>query len=398
LNYTDRSALAVVLPAIRDEMHLSDVQLAGLGTAFLWSYAIFSPLAGYAADRMSRSRLIVWSVLSWSIAAAASGFTTSYPLLLCARVLLGFCESFYLPSATALLASSHGTGTRGTAMAMHSVGLNLGVVAGSTLAGWLADRFGWRAGFIVLGIAGLLLAVVSSRVLREYSCGGPRDSKSAPASPSIVSLLSIRSYWAVLAEVMLVATGIWTFFNWLPLYLRDTYHFSLGVAGFAGTFPLQAATVIGLTCSGYLSDRLAQRSKRNRMLLQAISFSLAGPFLLVFLFRPDFNLAMIGIFTFALLRGAGQANDNPVLCDIVPSRLRSTAIGIMNTCASVAGGTAVLVTGVVKSQFGLNSCFAFISVAFLLAGLVLLLTYRFRVQYDLDAVDPEPVNGQTCEP
>jgi MFS family permease len=96
-----------------------------------------------------------------------TGFASGLASLLVMRVLLGVFESMYLPAATALLASHHDTSTRGTAMGLHSVGLNFGVVAGGTFTGYLADHFGWRAGFLVLGAAGLLVAAAAQRVLKD---------------------------------------------------------------------------------------------------------------------------------------------------------------------------------------------------------------------------------------
>ncbi|HWB99689.1 MAG TPA: MFS transporter [Bryobacteraceae bacterium] len=383
INYADRSALSAVLPALYSEMGLSDMELAALGSVFLWSYALFSPVAGFLADRWSRSRLIVISVASWSLVSVAAGFSVNYAMLLTTRILLGLTESLYLPSATALIADYHGTSSRGTAMAVHSVGLNLGVVAGGAGAGYLADHFGWRMGFIVLGGMGLLIAGLSLFFLRDSGAGLPQKAQKHPVLASVGELARIRSYVVVLAEVMLVATGVWTFFNWLPLYFRDTFQMSLGSAGFAGTFTLQIATVAGMVMSGYWSDRLATRSRRNRMLLQSMSFLAAAPFLLVFRTQPGFLLVSLSIFLFALLRGMGQANDSPVLCDVVPSRLRSTAIGFMNTCASFSGGLGVFATGYLKSKYGLAGVFSGISIAFLSAGVILLAGYRFFSARDL---------------
>ena len=152
VNYADRAALSAVLPPLRSELGLSDLALGSLGSFFLWSYALGSPLAGVLADRYSRSRIIVLSLASWSLVCGITGFLHTLPQLLTSRVLLGLTECLYLPAATALLAEHHDTSTRGTSMAIHSVGLNMGLVAGGTLAGFLADRFGWRPGFWVLGI------------------------------------------------------------------------------------------------------------------------------------------------------------------------------------------------------------------------------------------------------
>lgn len=376
VNYADRSALSAVLPALRSEMHLSDIGLASLGSVFLWSYALSSPIAGFLADRWSRSRLIAFSIASWSLVSIGVGLSMNYPMLLTMRILLGVTESLYLPSAIALIADYHGTSSRGAALAMHSVGLNLGIVAGGYSAGYLADHFGWRAAFITLGAAGLVIAGLSILFLKDLQ---PPLSEKSPASEvlkSVKELVHIPLYLMVLAEVMLTAIGSWTFLNWLPLYFWSTFHMSLGAAGFSGNFTLQIAAVIGTLISGLFSDRLAKRNRRYRMLLESLCFLTAAPFLLGFRLNPSLIQINLIIFMFSLLRGMGQANDSPILCDVIPVRLRSTALGFMNTCTSFAGGLGVLGTGSMMGHFGLAGVFSTISIAYLLAGLIILLGYR----------------------
>src|SRR5215469_5689548 len=108
-NYADRSVVSAVLPSLHSELGLSDVALGSLGSFFLWSYALGSPLAGFLADRVSRSRLILFSLTSWSVVCGLTGFLHTLPQLLTARILLGLTECLYLPAATALLAEHHGT-------------------------------------------------------------------------------------------------------------------------------------------------------------------------------------------------------------------------------------------------------------------------------------------------
>ena len=106
-------------------------------------------------------------------------------------------------------------------------------------------------------------------------------------------------------------------------------------------------------------------------------------FLLLFLLRPGFATVIVSVSFFSLLRGMGQANENPALCDVVPPQFRSTAIGIMNTGATAAGGVGVLLTGVLKRDVGLNAVFAGISLLFVIAGAALLVAARAWVARDI---------------
>ena len=119
LNYADRAALSAVIPPLRDELGASDTQIGISGLAFLWSYAICSPIAGSFADRFSRSRIIALSLGSWSAITLLIGFAAQMEQLIVLRGLLGIAESLYFPAATALLAVHHGPDTRGRAMGLH---------------------------------------------------------------------------------------------------------------------------------------------------------------------------------------------------------------------------------------------------------------------------------------
>ena len=148
LNYADRTAISAVFPLVRADLALSDVGLAAIGSVFLWAYGIGSPFAGYLADRMSRSRLVVWSLLGWSIATIATAFVRDLNTMLISRVLLGIAECAYLPAAVALIADHHDSDTRATAMGVHLAGLNAGLIGGGFLCGYIGEHYGWRADFI----------------------------------------------------------------------------------------------------------------------------------------------------------------------------------------------------------------------------------------------------------
>ena len=141
LNYADRTSLSAVFPLLQAELHLSDLQLAGIGTLFLWSYAAGSLGAGFLADRLPRHRVVAWSLLAWSLVTIVTGLARTANELLATRVVLGLAECFYLPAAVALIADHHPAASRGRALALHLCGLNAGLVGGGALAGYLGEQY-----------------------------------------------------------------------------------------------------------------------------------------------------------------------------------------------------------------------------------------------------------------
>ncbi len=387
LNYGDRTAIASVFPLLRRDLNASDIQLGAIGTVFLWAYAVASPFAGSLADRVSRSRTIVVSLAAWSAVTLLTGFVTSINELLATRVLLGVAEAAYLPAAIALIADYHSSETRSTAIALHTAGLTAGLVGGGVVAGYLGEHFGWRLSFFLLGAAGLVLALAARLFLRDSSAAAHRTLPARIAPPmwrSVVMILSIPSCIVILAEAMIVSIGTWIFLNWLPLYFNETYKMSLAAAGFAGTFMLQTAATGGLMSSGYISDRVAGRRPRRRMLIQAICFVISAPFLLVFLGRPQLTTLYLCIFLYSFFGRAGTTNENPLLCDLLPAQFRSTAIGLSNSANCFAGGLGVLVAGFLKSSYGLAGIFGGVSVIMIAAAILTGTGYKFFLGRDLE--------------
>ncbi|MCC6585839.1 MAG: MFS transporter [Bryobacterales bacterium] len=385
LNYGDRTAISSVFPLLRTQFNATDVELGAIGTLFLWCYAIASPIAGSLADRVSRSRAIVISLVGWSVITLLTGLATSMTQILITRALLGFAEAAYLPAAIALIADYHSSKTRATAIGLHTAGLTFGLVAGGAGAGYLAEHFGWRFGFMILGAGGLVLAAFAHWFLRDQSSAAER-ARAEPPLPvfrSIATLLTIPSVVIVFVEAMIVAVGTWIFLNWLPLYFTETYKMSLAAAGFTGTFMLQGAATIGLISGGYLSDAVAGSQPRRRMLLQTICYWLAAPFLLAFLYEPRLAILNASIFCFSLFGRTGSTNETPLLCDLLAPKLRSTAIGLMNAANCFAGGLGVILAGVFKSTFGLGGVFGGISALMVAGAILTTLGYAVFLKRDL---------------
>lgn len=390
LNFADRAAMSSVLPSIRVELSLADVSLGLLGSLFLWSYALGSPVAGRLADRFSRRRLVIFSLSAWSLVTILTGMITGFNQLLALRVALGFSECLFFPAAFALIAQHHSTGTRARAMGIMTIGINFGMVLGGSFAGFLAEHHGWRWGFWIFGTAGLVWALTAKVLV-------PRDPPASNTPTASVSfwqtlryLARVPTYYAMVAESTMSGMGMWIFFSWLPLYFRETYNMSLAAAGFAGTFMLQISVMIGIAAGGWFSDRTAIRVPHRRVFLYGLSYLIAAPFLLVFLARPDFTVVAVGISAFSFFRGFGQANDHPTLCEIVPAEMRSTAIGLMNACATAVGGCGVFIAGFLKGGIGLQGVFAGISGAFFLAGLIMLFSYRYFSRKDFEQARLSP--------
>jgi len=391
LNYGDRTAISSVFPLLRADLHLSDTVLAAIGSTFLWAYALGSPIGGYLADRFSRRRMVLLSLIAWSVITLLTGFVHSAGALLFSRALLGLAECIYLPASYALIADHHGVETRGTAIGLQLAGLNVGLVGGSTLAGYIGEHVGWRMDFYVLGAAGLLLAVLTSLILRD----APRPQSSergASGWRGVGVLLRIPGYIAIVISAMLIAVGTWIFLNWLPLYFHDRFHMSLAQAGLSSSSALQVSAILGAILGGILSDRVAAHWPRRRFLVVAICYLCASPFLLGFESKSTLSIITTAILGYSFLMNLGAAGEAPIICELASPQLRSTGLAILNTMNCLAGGIGIFGASFLSRERGWDAAFATVAGTVAAAGLVVLIAYLFWVRQRHSAnLSPETV-------
>src|SRR5436853_796747 len=164
LNYIDRFVLAAVLPRVKVELVLTDLELGLLANAFLVAYFVTSPVFGVLGDRVARPRLMAAGVGVWSVATAAAGITRNFVQLLIARAWVGVGEAAYATISPALLSDYFPRAQRGRAFSIFYVAIPVGAAAGFLLGGALEHAFGWRAAFYAVGLPGVALSLLALRL------------------------------------------------------------------------------------------------------------------------------------------------------------------------------------------------------------------------------------------
>ena len=392
VNYGVRTSVAAVFPLLKTNLGFTDVGLGAIGSFFLWSYALASPLAGHLGDRFDRGRVVLWSLVGWSAVTVACGLVHTRWELLTLRVLLGIIESLFLPAGMALVADYHPEKTRGTALGIMSVGQYVGLIGGATLVGFLADRWGWRPSFWVLGVAGLIIAVPSYFLLPRKHQGPttkPSAASTADAKPrepfltAIMHLVKIPSFLVIATAGTLTAIGVWIFLNWLPLYFKEAFSLSLASAGFLGATPVNIGGVGGQVIGGLASDRVARKGPHYRLLLQAVLILASAPILLVFVWSKSLMIIVAALTLNSVLRVAGDLNMLPLLCDLAGPERFAIAFGVTNMVNCLAGGMGIFVAGALKSSHGLVGTFAGIFGILMLDAVILLIGYGLFLKRDL---------------
>lgn len=379
LNYLDRQVIFSLFPLLQGELHISNLQLGLLGTAFLWVYALCSPWAGHIADRFGKKRMICGSLFVWSMITLLTGSVHSFRQLIVLRSLMGVSEACYLPAGLALIAAFHGERTRSRAISLHYSGTYIGTVLGGVLGGWAGVHYGWRPVFLGFGVIGCAYGAFLLFALRERSgdesviADDVQDK--VQFGPALRVILRAPGYKKVLAVFAIASICDWAIYTWMPLYLYESFHFSLTKAGFTATFYMKSGGFAGLLIGGFLADAWAQRSSSGRAFTQCAGLFLAAPFLMASGVTRNVILLYLGMTLFGIGKGIYDGNTMPVLCERVPPQMRATAFGLLNFAGTFSGGVIAAAAGGLKNTLGLGHTFLFCGVL-LLFGAVLIGTVR----------------------
>jgi MFS family permease len=355
LNYFDRNLIASMRDPIVADFKLTDAQFGLLTSVFLWSYGFLSPLGGYFADKYGRKKIIVFSVCVWSAVTLWTGFVTSFPEMLVARVIMGVSEACYIPAGLAMIADYHKGKTRSLATGLHMSGLYAGQALGG-VGGYISVIWGWRYGFQLIGLVGVVYGIVLIYFLRDNKKSeladvataenNPRvEEKRLGLFPTIRMLVSEKSFLVLLFYFCVLGIVNWMIYGWLPTFLKEHFTLDIGKAGLSATGYVQIGSFIGVLLGGILADRWYRSNKRSRIYLIIIGFSLGAPFLFLMASTTVFWIAIVAMMVYGLARGINDSNLMPILCQVVDGKYIATGYGFLNFLSTIIGGLMVYVGG-----------------------------------------------------
>ena len=304
----------------------------------MWVYAICSPLGGVIADRVSKKWLIVLSLGVWSFVTLMMGHVKGYHELYWLRAVMGVSEAFYIPAGLALIADYHRGPTRSLAIGVHMSGIYLGQALGG-LGGWVAQEVSWRAAFQGCGFVGVAYAFVLIALLRN----APQDARRelVPNEPvQAEQRVNWLGFVILLFCFSLPSLPGWAVKNWLPTLLQDNFHMDQKGSGMWATSVVAIASFAGVLIGGRFSDQMSRMDVRGRTWVSAMGLLLLMPALAGMGLALNFGIAIASAALFGFGFGLFDTNNMPILCQVVPPRMRATAYGVLN-CAGIGAGAAL---------------------------------------------------------
>lgn len=299
LNFLDRSLLSILAKPIQDSLHVSDGQLGLIGGLyFALFYCFISIPVGWIADRTNRVWVLSIACALWSAATIGCGLAGNYLQLVVARMTVGVGEAGGVPPSYAIVSDYFPPGRRGTALGIYNLGPPIGAALGVAFGASIAAAYSWRDAFLVLGAAGLVVALLVRLIVREPLRGGldpsrTNDRTSSGFGGTIVMFFSRPAL--VLAALASGATQVITYGagNFATLFLMREKGMTLGEVAVYYALIVGIGMSAGIFVSGLVIDRLTHRWKQAYALVPAASLALAVPFFIGFVWAPTWPLALI---------------------------------------------------------------------------------------------------------
>lgn len=347
-NFLDRQIVNTLAEPIRKDLALSDTQVGLLtGLAFAMFYAILGlPIARYA-DRQSTNRvgLISIALVTWSGMTAVCGIAQNYFQLLLARVGVGVGEAGCSPAAHSLISDIVPAKERPSAMAFYALGIPIGSLLGHVIGGPVADVFGWRMTFLIVGLPGILLAVVISMLVRDPRRTGDvslvnQAIKTAPAVDLRSAFFEIVRYRPLM--ILVAAASFSSFLSygkatWVGIFFMRSHGLSLTEVGLWLGLAGGISGMVGTWLGGWFAVKYGSTNRRHVLTSAVIGMAIAAPAAFATYFAPDWKLAMLLVMIPGALNALYVGPTFSCVQGLVRPELRAVASAFLIFCQNLIG-------------------------------------------------------------
>lgn len=383
-NFLDRQILGILAAPIKADLGLTDTQLGALGgIAFAFLYSTLGVPLALLADRTSRTWVVTASLTVWSGFTALCGLAASFWQLFAFRIGVGVGEAGGVAPSYAIISDYFPPHQRARALAIYSLGIPIGLAAGTLLGAWIAASVDWRAAFIVVGLAGVVIAPIFRLVVKEP----PRPavtSERVPVGQVFGLLARKRSFWLMSFAAGFSSMCGYGLAFWAPSFMIRSFGFDLATTSYYFGSILLIGGTIGVFAGGWFADRLGQGDRGVYAKLPAFAWLTCVP-----LFGAAFlsDVPTIAWFLFLIPNGLNILWLGPVTTAVqhlVPPHMRATASAsflLINNLIGLGAGSWAMgaMSDAMTASYG-NEALRYAAVAalsfYLIAALLMLLAVR----------------------
>jgi len=343
-NFADRAVFAVTAQTIKQDLGLTDFQLGMLqGLGFAVVYSLLGIPIGRLAERARRVGIVAVSLAIWSVMTMYCGLAANFFHLLIGRTGVGIGEAGFMAPTTSLTSDHFVRTRRASAMAIISLGTPFGTLLGAVAGGWIAQHFGWRQAFYVIGAPGILLAVLLFVVLREPARGLADRSARLPGTPvpPLRALLAVirakPSLMHILIGGPLAGFGMTSVAQFMVPFFVRTYALPVSHAASLYGIVSAASLALGLLIGSFGSDRAALSDARWSAWVPALGLTAAVPFYLLAFHQENLSSAVVLLLAGAILLLCFYGPSIGMIQNLVGERMRASAAAVYAMLYSLIG-------------------------------------------------------------
>jgi MFS family permease len=398
LNYVDRATLSVANKLIQDELGIPVAKMGLLLSAFLWAYAFAQLPVGALIDKYGPRKTLGLGLFGWSLAQAAGGLVNGFGVFIAARVALGLGEAPLFPGGARVVRDWFGIRERGFAIGLCQSAGTMGNFIAVPLLTFLMLKLSWRWMFLIVGAAGIVLAIVWWSVHRDpsevdltaeerrYLTEGDESTSTRPPSfAEWKELFAHRTTWGMIAGFFGTVYTLWLFTSWLPYYLEHERHMSIARVGVVAAIPYLCGG-IGAVVGGWLCDLLTRHGWTpmggRKMLISSALCCIAACTVGTAFARANstaIGLMSLSLFLIYIAASAAWATV-PVAA---PGQFTASLGSIQNFGGYLGGALAPAVTGLIVARTGSFSQALLLSAGVsLVSAAAYLLLVREPIQFD----------------
>ncbi len=342
-NFLDRQIVTILAEPIKNELGLSDTQIGLMtGLAFAIFYTVLGIPIARLADRANRVSVISAALVIWSGMTALCGLAQNFVQILAARIGVGVGEAGCSPPAHSLIADYYPPNERASALSIYALGIPIGSLLGLLAGGWVAEFYGWRIAFMVVGIPGVLLAVLLKMTVMEPIRGMSdpstiHDQTQPPLGPTIRTLVSNKTILHIAMGGALTSFVGYGLGQWLPAFFIRLH--DMGIAQTATYYGLLngIASMLGTYLGGNLADKFAARDERVYVWLPAAGVLIAFPFYFAALVVDDWLIAIAILVVPSFLNSLWLGPAFGTIQNLAPQRMRALASAILLFILNIIG-------------------------------------------------------------
>lgn len=339
INIADRYVVTTVMEPMRLELHLTDSGIAFLtGIPLAVFYVTLGIPISWLADRANRRNILAASLVVWSGMTALCGISQNYLQFMLARIGVGVGEAGGTPPASSIIADNFTAARRPMAMTVFALGAPLGAWMGADMAGAVANLYGWRSAFLVLGIPGLILGALVFFSIKEPVRGqldASDQTTKVTFAQSMDFLWKQKAYFHVCMGGGVSALWGWGLIWFTPTFLQRAYHLNVGQAGaLVGPIHLIAGTIAIVGMAWVLSRRMFDDPRRVCWLVAAgVGLSTIPSFFAFYTRELWVAQLMFWLFIPAIYFYIGPAM--ALIQNLAPAKMRATFIAVSLLVANV---------------------------------------------------------------